>query len=58
MDFKDYVIQTRKAFTRQNVGGIDFQYTVKNQDMDSVTFTWKKHIATENIKVGKLLFKL
>lgn len=50
MEYPEFVTQTRKALTRQNVGGIDFQYTCKVRT-DTLIFTWKKHVSTENIKI-------
>ena len=57
MDFSDFVQQTRKALTKDCSGGIDFLYQVK-VSRNTADFVWKKHIASDSIKVSLLHSKM
>ncbi len=54
MDYSEYVNQTKKAFSRINLGSLNFVYQTKKQKDGSLILSWKKHIMAENIKVGVL----
>ncbi len=51
MDYNTYVSQTAKAFTQQNLGGMQFEFQMKTRGDDSVDFIWKKHVPSDEIKV-------
>ncbi|XP_067655056.1 DNA repair protein XRCC4-like [Haliotis asinina] len=50
MDYNTYVSQTAKAFTQQNLGGMQFEFQMKTRGDDSVDFIWKKHVPADEIK--------
>ncbi|XP_041365256.1 DNA repair protein XRCC4-like isoform X2 [Gigantopelta aegis] len=50
MDFETFVKQTAKAFTRQETGDLSFEYQVKPQGDNSVSFIWKKYVPADDIR--------
>ena len=50
MGYTDYVDQCRKALSRRNMGSFSFLYETKMKQ-DDIHFVWKKHMASDNIKV-------
>ncbi len=50
MHYEHFVDQTKKAFSRTNLGNLNFVYQVKKQKDGSAVFSWKK-MMPENIKV-------
>ncbi len=55
MDMSEYVKQTRKALTREQLGNLQFIYTAKEQKHGALLLSWKKHVIEENIKVSPIL---
>lgn len=53
MGYDDFVIQTRKALTQENVGAMNFDYDVKRIG-DDIKFSWKKCMTRDKIKVVTL----
>lgn len=49
-DFHDYVSQTVKALTRENVGALNFIYQVTEGDDDLAILSWKKYLPEKKIK--------
>ena len=56
MDMTEYVKQTKKALTRENLGNLQFIYTAKEQKNGALLLSWKKHVMEENIKVSSKSF--
>ena len=50
MSYDELLSQTRKALTKENVGSFNFEYQIKHSG-NILQFTWKKVLATDNIKV-------
>ncbi|XP_064602016.1 DNA repair protein XRCC4-like isoform X2 [Liolophura sinensis] len=50
MKFSDFVSETVKALTRENVGNMNFLYEVKTWKDDEMELKWKKHMAMDDIK--------
>ncbi|XP_013380339.1 DNA repair protein XRCC4 [Lingula anatina] len=48
--FHDYVSQTKKALTREEVGTFNFIYEVKKEEEGIINFIWKKYIPSSKIK--------
>ena len=51
MEKAEYIQQTFKALTHKNTGSFHFQYQIQPSGTDTLCLAWKKHVATENIKV-------
>jgi len=50
-DFSQYMTETKKAFSRQELGDLSFQYSVKNlEKKDKILLVWKRYIACDNVK--------
>ena len=58
MNFADYLTQTVKALTRENMGSFNFQYQIKDSGAKGKQFTWKKLMSSENIKVSDVTDRL
>lgn len=59
MTLEDYIAQTVKALTRQNVGNMMFTYQVQeSKAAKGKQFTWKKHLPTESLKVLPISYLL
>ena len=50
MTYPEYIVQSRKALTRENIGSLNFLYEV-NVKGNKAQFVWKKLMAADNIKV-------
>ena len=51
MDFDDFITETKKALTRQNLGNLNFEYSLKKEGSGH-TFSWKKFMAKDKIRVS------
>ncbi|XP_033638758.1 DNA repair protein XRCC4-like [Asterias rubens] len=50
MDLQEFIEQTKKALTRQNIGDLAFEYQMKPSDGSGSEFSWKKVMTSGNIK--------